>query len=239
MALRLPLLDDAHFTFPDPQHALDEPNGLLAFGGDLHWQRLLEAYRHGIFPWFGEGDPLLWWSPSPRCVFPVDDYRPSRTLRKLWRKSRFTVSTDTCFADVIAGCQAPRPNEPDTWITAEMAESYQQLAAHGYAHSIEVWQDNQLIGGLYGVLVGRIFCGESMFSRLSDASKIAFMTLMQIAKKIAIKWVDGQMENPHLTNLGGQLCDRTLFLTQLSRWRDQPVQWPQPGAITRDPALFS
>lgn len=234
----LELLSDSTLSFPDPEQALDEPNGLLAVGGDLSWQRLVAAYRSGVFPWFNEGDPLLWWSPTPRCIFDVAHYRAHRSLRKLWRKNEFLVTTDRCIAEVISGCRAPRMGQPGTWITDEMREAYIKLAARGFAHSIEVWQEQQLVGGLYGVHIGGLFCGESMFSRVTNASKFAFLALIQLATRIGIRMIDGQMENPHLMGLGGTLIARKQFVAQLPLLQQTTVTWPAPGVIEHDLAFF-
>ncbi|MDE2055532.1 MAG: leucyl/phenylalanyl-tRNA--protein transferase, partial [Xanthomonadaceae bacterium] len=151
--------------FPDPRNALSEPNGLLAFGGDLSPQRLVAAYTRGIFPWYSEGDPLLWWSPDPRCVFATDAVHLSRSLAKFLRKSSWQWSMDRAFEDVIRACAAPRKDQQGTWITPDMITAYTNLHLLGYAHSLEVWDGDALVGGLYGVAIGRMFSAESMFSR--------------------------------------------------------------------------
>src|SRR3569623_1805956 len=165
--------------FPPVERALEEPNGLLAAGGDLSPQRLLAAYRHGVFPWYSAGQPILWWSPDPRMVLYVDEFRISRSLRKTVRAGRFDVRADTAFADVVQNCaRTPRPGQFGTWITPAIVDAYVALHRLGYAHSIESWQDGELVGGLYGVCLGRVFFGESMFAWRNGASKVAMVALV-------------------------------------------------------------
>ena len=159
--------------FPPVEEALDEPNGLLAAGGDLSPERLIDAYTRGIFPWFNDEDPVLWWSPDPRMVLFPRELHVSRSLRRVIRSGQFAVTLDRAFTDVVEGCAAPRANQDGTWITDDMALAYSRLAELGYAHSVEVWEGEALVGGLYGVAVGRVFYGESMFSRTNNASKVA------------------------------------------------------------------
>ena len=166
-------------AFPPVESALAEPNGLLAVGGDLSPRRLLAAYRRGIFPWYSEGDPILWWCPDPRMVLVPGELRVTRSLAKTLRNKTYQVRFDTAFDDVMRGCAAPRPDQPGTWITAEMRAAYGRLHELGYAHSVETWIDGRLAGGLYGVAIGRVFFGESMFTRVRDASKIAFVHLVR------------------------------------------------------------
>jgi leucyl/phenylalanyl-tRNA--protein transferase len=170
--------DDPPDAFPDPQRALHEPDGLLAVGGDLSPERLLAAYRRGIFPWYEAGQPILWWSPDPRAVLLPDELKVSTSLRKALRSRDVEVTLDRAFADVISGCAAPRPRQRGTWLTPDMQRAYARLHELGYAHSVEVWEDGTLAGGLYGVALGRVFFGESMFSRLRDASKVALVHLV-------------------------------------------------------------
>ena len=165
--------------FPPVELALREPDGLLAVGGGLEPERLLNAYRHGIFPWYSEGQPILWWSPDPRTLLFPWQLKVSRSLAKTLRQQRFQISLDTDFAGVIRGCAEPRRDEPGTWITAEIRQAYERLHQLGLAHSVETWRDGRLVGGLYGVALGRAFFGESMFSRVSDASKVAFVHLVR------------------------------------------------------------
>lgn len=214
--IRLPLLeDDAPDRFPDPARALSEPNGLLAFGGDLSPQRLLAAYAQGIFPWYGEGQPILWWSPDPRCVFRTDELKPNRSLRRLLARTTWQVSVDRAFREVIEACAEPRADEPGTWITPAMMDAYTALHALGHAHSVEVWDGNRLVGGIYGVATGRLFCGESMFSRASGGSKTALMALAARLREWDFPLIDAQVVNPHLLLLGAREIPRTDFLARL------------------------
>ena len=230
MAIQLPWLDQS-LVFPMPEQALREPDGLLAAGGDLSPQRLLAAYRHGIFPWFSEADPILWWSPDPRCVFYPKAFVPSRSLRKSLRNTPWRISVDQVFAAVIEGCAAPRAYADDTWISADIVASYCALHEQGHAHSIEVWHHDELVGGLYGVSIGGLFCGESMFSVKTDASKIAFWALMCIALDADWPVIDAQFENPHLMSLGASMVARTGYLTHLERARDlSGYDWAQAHA---------
>lgn len=216
----------ADTPLPPPQRALTEPNGLLAYGYDLSLPRLLEAYRQGIFPWFGEGEPVLWWSPDPRMVLEPAAFRLSRSLRQRIRRRDFTVRTDTAFAEVMAHCAAPRATQPDTWILPVMRQAYQALFAAGYAHSVEVWQNDRLIGGLYGVAIGRAFFGESMFSRESDGSKIALAHLCAQLARWDFAPIDCQMQTPHLASLGARPVPRAEFLAGLaSAVSAAPVDW--------------
>lgn len=204
-----------HDPFPPVEHALRDPNGLLAAGADLSPERLLDAYTHGIFPWFGEDDPLLWWSPDPRMVLFTTDVHVSRSLRKTIRSGRMQVSMDSCFGKVMEGCAAPRRSQDGTWITHEMTEAYRRLFDLGYAHSIEVWADNHLVGGLYGVAIGRMFYGESMFSRISDASKVALVALVKQIERWGFPCIDCQMSTGHLSSLGAREISRATFLRLL------------------------
>ncbi len=215
--------------FPPADAALDEPNGLLAVGGDLSPERLLQAYRHGIFPWFNPGDPICWWSPDPRCVFHTADHKPSRSLVKRLRQGRFRLTVDHCFTRVMEACAAPRDYADGTWIQPEFIANYSRLHEQGFAHSIEAWNaDGELVGGLYGLNLGRLFFGESMFSRETDASKAAFAYLMQLCRHWDIPLVDGQVENDHLLSLGATLIPRREFLAALDRYADLPApDWRQ------------
>ncbi len=230
MAIQLPWLDQ-HLVFPAPEQALREPDGLLAAGGDLSPRRLLAAYRNGIFPWFSEADPILWWSPDPRCVFYPDHFTPSRSLRKSLRNTPWRISVDRAFAKVMTSCAAPRAYADDTWISADIIAGYCALHEQGHAHSIEVWHDDALVGGLYGVSVGGLFCGESMFSVKTDASKIAFWALMCIARDAGWPVVDAQFENPHLMSLGAEMVARAVYLAHLEQARDLPgYDWARARA---------
>jgi leucyl/phenylalanyl-tRNA--protein transferase len=222
-------LGPVEYGFPPADAALDEPNGLLAVGGDLSPKRLLLAYRHGIFPWFNEGDPLCWWSPDPRCVFLTATWRPSRSLAKLLRQGRFRFTVDRGFTRVMEACAAPRAYADGTWIQPDFISNYTELHRRGNAHSIEVWNhQEELVGGLYGLNLGRLFFGESMFSRETDASKAAFAYLMQLCRHWDIPLVDGQVENDHLLRLGATLMPRQDFLARLEDYADLPApDWRQ------------
>lgn len=211
MSIYLPSLTADYDDFPPISAALLEPNGLLAMGGDLQPQRILAAYRRGIFPWYGDGDPILWWSPQPRCVLKPQDIKRSRSLQKTLRHKGFTISFDQAFTQVIGACRASTPNRPSTWINPQMQQAYTQLFQLGYAHSVEVWQDQQLQGGLYGLSLGRIFFGESMFSRARDASKIALVALCEALVQANYLLIDCQVANPHLLSMGATLMDRCEF----------------------------
>jgi leucyl/phenylalanyl-tRNA--protein transferase len=213
--------------FPPIQSALKHPNGLLAAGGDLSSERLLEGYRRGIFPWFSEGDPILWWSPDPRMVLYPEELRISRSLAKTLRNRRYEVRFDSAFDEVMTGCAAPRNNETGTWITGEMIEAYRGLHALGFAHSVETWIDGALAGGLYGVAVGQVFFGESMFSRGRDASKIALVALVEHLKAAEFRLVDCQMRTRHLESLGAHPIPRPRF----SRLLEELIHYPRsPGS---------
>ncbi len=211
-------------VFP-PVH-LASPEGLLAIGGDLSTERLLAAYSAGIFPWYNTGQPILWWSPDPRAVLFPSQLRISRSLKKTLRKARFTLSLDTAFSQVIEGCaSAPRPQRAaGTWITAEMKEAYFRLHTLGYAHSVEAWFEGRLAGGLYGVALGRTFFGESMFTLVSDASKVAFAHLVLQLRAWDYQMIDCQMRSAHLASLGGTEIPRGEFLTILAAGLAYPTQ---------------
>ncbi len=217
-----------HDPFPPVDCALTDPNGLLAAGADLSPGRLLEAYTRGIFPWFGEDDPVLWWSPDPRMVLFCRELRVSRSLRRVQRSGRFRVTMDMAFGEVMAGCGAPRPGQDGTWITPEMVEAYSRLYALGYAHSVESWDGGTLAGGLYGVCIGRMFFGESMFARVTDASKVAFVTLVQQLERWAMPLIDCQMSTRHLASFGARDIPRREFtraLDGLVRQQAVPSPW--------------
>ena len=203
--------EDQPESFPPLSRALDEPPGLLAGGGDLSPQRLLAAYRRGIFPWFSPGQPVLWWSPDPREVLFPQEFIVSRSLRKTLRSGRFAVTRDRAFGEVIGGCAAPRDGAPGTWITPEMQLAYIELHRLGHAHSYECWEQGTLVGGLYGVAVGPLFCGESMFSRRTDASKVALAGLVEAAPGLGIALIDCQMPSAHLRSLGSRPLPRAQF----------------------------
>lgn len=202
--------------FPPPAQALREPDGLLALGGDLSAERLLAAYRQGIFPWYGRDEPILWWSPDPRCVFDTHRLRPGRTLRKQMRQTNWMVTIDQAFRMVMLACANPRTGQHDgTWITRDMVEAYVALHAAGHAHSIEVWNNRELVGGLYGVAVGRMFCGESMFSAVSGGSKAALICLGQLLQRWGFPLLDAQVGNPHLYRMGAEDMPRHEYIDRL------------------------
>lgn len=214
--------DDPPDKFPDPNLALRDPDGLLAVGGDLSPERLLAAYRRGIFPWFNEGQPILWWSPDPRAVLLPDAVRVSRSLRRKLKRDQFTVTVDQAFDAVIAACAESRATT-GTWITPEMRQAYQSLFALGSAHSVEVWEGDSLAGGLYGVGIGCLFAGESMFSAISDASKIALLALAKRCLDLGVELIDCQLPTPHLERLGCGRMPRDAFLQRVAALRDRPV----------------
>lgn len=220
---------EPEFAFPPLSRALTQPNGLLCAGGDLSPQRLLLAYRNGIFPWYSEGEPLLWWSPDPRMVLIPSQFRISHSLRKRLTKHDYTIRCDSAFRDVIAACAAPRQGASGTWIVPEMQAAYGRLHELGYAHCVETWIDGQLAGGLYGVAIGRAFYGESMFCRVTDASKIALAHLARYLVHRRFDVVDCQMNTAHLASLGAREIPRDEFVAGLTRWTtegDPPARWP-------------
>jgi len=217
---------EKHAPFPPVRRALKEPNGLLAAGGDLSPERLLEGYRHGIFPWFSEGDPILWWSPDPRMVLFPGELKISRSLGKTLRNRSHEVRFDSAFNEVIASCAAPRKGAPGTWISDAMIEAYLELHRLGHAHSVETWIGGELAGGLYGVAVGGVFFGESMYSRARDASKIALAALVARVEAEGFGLIDCQMHTRHLETLGAREIPRARF----SRLLEDLVHYPRsPG----------
>lgn len=209
-------------AFPDVSTALAEPNGLLAIGGDLSVERLLAAYRHGIFPWYSRGQPILWWSPNPRAILRLSALKVSRSLRKSLRRGNYQVRFDSAFEDVIWQCSKPRKDGLGTWITDEMRNAYIRMHKLGHAHSVEVWDNNQLIGGLYGISVGKVFFGESMFSRRTDASKLAFVYLVRQLEKWTFALIDCQVYSEHLGSLGAEQIPRDRFTAYLDNYCDKP-----------------
>ncbi|WP_412840475.1 leucyl/phenylalanyl-tRNA--protein transferase [Aeromonas dhakensis] len=234
MSRYLTQLDDELCWFPDPEHALDEPNGLLAIGGDLSPARLLAAYHKGIFPWNEPHQPLLWWSPDPRGVVQPAQLHIGRSLRKFIRRTPFDISIDRAFNEVIAACAAPRRSASGTWISTPMIDAYRQLHRLGHAHSIEIWQDSQLQAGLYGLSLGRVFCGESMFSRIDNGAKLAMVALCQHFARHDGALIDCQMQNDFLATMGIEEWPRSKFLTTLTQLSRQPLAagcW-QAGSMT-------
>lgn len=229
---------EPHQPLPPPETARLEPNGLIAAGRDLSAKRLLEAYGQGIFPWYSQGQPVLWWSPDPRMVVFVDEFEPSRSLRKTLRRVQetgsWTVTLDRAFVQVMQACAAPRPGQDGTWITRDIIKAYHALHQAGHAHSVEVWAQRELVGGLYGVSIGRMFFGESMFTRVSDASKCAYAALIAMLRRLGFSMVDCQQSTGHLASLGAREISRAEFLARLRslcrlpgpEWREVTIDWP-------------
>ena len=220
---------DAPETFPPVDDALREPDGLLAAGGDLSTARILAAYRQGIFPWYDNGQPLLWWSPDPRCVFRPGDLHVSRRLRRDLLRSRCELRINTAFAEVIEACAGPRRHGQGTWITNDMRAAYVRLHAEGWAHSVEVWEDDELVGGLYGLAIGRVLFGESMFSRQSNASKMALLLVDRLLSSGVLGILDCQVQSSHLLSLGAITIPRAEFVERINALCDPPepfAGWP-------------
>ncbi len=213
----LPWLDAEPVGFPPTSTALADPNGLLAVGGALTPDWLEAAYRRGIFPWFEEGQPVLWWTPDPRLILRPAHLHVSRSLRKQLRQTTFHFSVDTAFAEVIAACAEPRDEYAGTWITAAMEAAYGVFHEQGKAHSVEVWKDNELVGGLYGIAIGRVFFGESMFSRRDNASKMALHVLVKQLQRWGFELIDCQVSSQHLLSLGAEEISRQQFESELAR----------------------
>ena len=225
----LKLLERAE-SFPPVETALREPNGLLCAGADLTVDRLRAAYRHGIFPWFSGDEPILWWSPDPRMVLFCDELRITRSLSKSVRNKGYRVTADTAFEEVLLGCASPRNGEPGTWLGKAMRRAYLALHRAGHAHSLETWRGNELVGGLYGVAIGRMFYGESMFSRATDASKVAVVALVALLRERGFPLIDCQQRTPLLASFGAREIARRQFLRRLAAL----VNYPEPpGKWTR------
>ncbi|CAG1021267.1 Leucyl/phenylalanyl-tRNA--protein transferase [Patescibacteria group bacterium] len=230
--MRLTLLDPytPQQPFPSVDQALDNPDGLLAVGGCLSTARLLNAYRQGIFPWYNPDEPILWWSPNPRLVLFPEHLNVSRSLRKTLRKQQFSVSFDTAFSAVLEGCAKPRLDDKGTWLSPEMQAAYCELHRLGYAHSIETWLNDELVGGLYGVALGQVFFGESMFHTQTDASKVAFVYLVENLIEWGYQLVDCQVYTEHLVSLGAEEITRREFSKLLEHYSELPVSktaWQQ------------
>jgi leucyl/phenylalanyl-tRNA--protein transferase len=222
--------DDPPEAFPDIESDSDLADGLIAAGGDLSTQRLLYAYRHGLFPWYDSDQPILWWSPDPRCVVLPESFRISRRTRRSLNNCKYRIQFNTAFSDVVDGCAKKRPGQPGTWITPDMRAAYQALHDQNWAHSIEVWNPAGLVGGLYGLAIGRVFFGESMFSLATNASKAAMLALCQVLLKNNFALLDCQVESPHLMTLGATLMPRRQFAATLEiacRQDSQFTDWPE------------
>ncbi len=204
--------------FPAAEQALEEPDGLLAIGGDLGSRRLLEAYRHGIFPWYDSTQPILWWSPNPRSVLFPEGLVISRSLRRSLKRCAYEITIDRSFPEVIQACAEPRKDAQGTWLTPAMIDAYTALHREGHAHSIEAWNDDRLIGGLYGICIGRVFFAESMFNRRPDASKICLVRLAQHLLAWDFKLIDCQVHSQHIERLGARRIPRSRFIAMLDRW---------------------
>ena len=225
---------DPH-DFPDVTLALKEPDGLLAIGGDLSVTRLVSAYQHGIFPWYSQDQPILWWSPDPRSVLLPEELKISRSLRKTLKKPIFTITFDKAFAEVMLACSQPRKDGLGTWITDEMQQAYLRLYQAGFAHSVECWQNAELVGGLYGVACGQIFFGESMFSRVTDASKVAFVYLVRQLQRWHFALIDCQIQSAHLDSLGARNIPRSEFCYLLKNYahaKNKPAPWQMDANLT-------
>lgn len=231
MLFRIP----SEHIFPDPN--LAEPNGLLAFGGDLHPERVLLAYRMGIFPWYSEGQPVLWWAPDPRMVLFPMELHVGRSLRKRLRQAPYRLTADTAFDEVVARCATvPRPGQDGTWITQAVTESFRALHRQGHAHSFEAWDGERLVGGLYGLAIGRVFCGESMFADAADASKIAFAASVRQLQRWGCPLIDCQVHTEHLERFGAREIERRAFLAELRKGREGTLPM---GRWLLDPDLVS
>jgi leucyl/phenylalanyl-tRNA--protein transferase len=224
-----------HTPFPPLARALDDPNGLIAAGGDLSPGRLVDAYRRGIFPWYSGGQPILWWTPDPRMVLFVEDFRVSRSLRRRVQSGVFDVRIDTAFRSVVEACAAtPRAGQAGTWITPEIVDAYADMHRLGYGHSVEAWRDGRLVGGLYGLALGSVFFGESMFAHETDASKVALVHLVATLQRQGVRLVDCQQETGHLASLGARPIPRERFaalLGELIHSTDPPGGWREAPSM--------
>jgi len=237
MTIYLPELTADKALFPDLKQALEDPDGLLAMGGDLSPQRIINAYRNGIFPWFSDNEPILWWSPSKRAIIKPERCHISNSMKKLLKKNTFTVTINHAFAEVIMLCAEPRKSQAETWITETMIDAYIALHKQGFAHSVEVWLEGKLVGGLYGVCVGTLFCGESMFSKVSNSSKVAFIALNQHMSRFQGALIDCQMHTAHLNSLGVEEQPRKLFIHYLQQYREQKINkgcWDRQQILVKE-----
>ncbi len=224
----IPWIDPENPLFPPVSTALRDPDGLLCAGGNLDSSTLQRAYRAGIFPWYGEDEPILWWAPDPRMVLFPQELHVARRLKKTLRTGALTATADRAFAEVMRQCAAPRSRSPGTWINADMFDAYCTLHQEGVAHSIEIWQQEELVGGLYGLLIGRVFFGESMFSRINDASKAALLALTHWLAPLDCPLIDCQVYNPHLERLGARLIPRQRFCDYLNHYTQAEPGSPTP-----------
>lgn len=224
MPIYIAQLTDDKAYFPDLNCALKVPDGLLAMGGDLTSQRIMHAYNNGIFPWFSDTDPILWWSPSKRATIEPSRCHISKSMKKFMTKSALQITINCAFAQVIKACAQPREYQAETWITDTMISAYLNLHRQGFAHSVEIWQGEKLVAGLYGVCIGTLFCGESMFSSINNGSKLAFIALNQHLKRHQGSLIDCQMQTPHLRSLGAEEVSREQFISALKRFRDQKLK---------------
>lgn len=237
MTIYLPELTEDKALFPDVNQALDEPDGLLAMGGDLSPERIINAYKNGIFPWFSDGEPILWWSPGKRAVLKPNLCHISKSMKKVLKKNNFTVTINNAFTDVIMHCAKPRATQTETWITEAMVDAYIKLHKQGFAHSVEVWQAGKLVGGLYGICIGTLFCGESMFSNVSNSSKVAFIALSQHLCRFQGTLIDCQMQTDHLNSLGVKELPRRQFIRYLQQCREQKTDktcWAHQEILVKD-----
>lgn len=223
----LVLLSESPFDMPDANRALEDPEGLCAIGGDLSPERLIHLYQHGFFPWYSDPDPILWWHPGQRCTLIPNEFHASRSLNKSLRKQPWSITCNQVFEQVIGHCAQLREQKEGTWISSDIQNAYTKLHNLGYAHSIEVWLDQQLVGGFYGVAMGEVFFGESMFSLAPNASKIALKTLCELANQSNIRLIDCQVESEHMLSLGAKLMPRAKFIDKLD------AHIPTPSKNTR------
>ena len=235
MSQTLHFIDSSSLAFPPLNQALEDPNGLLALGGDLSVQRLYNAYSRGIFPWYSDGESIMWWSPNPRAIIPTSTIRINKTLKKILKRQSFHISINTCFEQVIELCAEAPFRIDSTWIVSDMLDAYKALHQQGHAHSIEVWQDDKLVGGLYGVAINGYFSGESMFYKANNASKIALVALAELLQSINVQFIDCQMTNPFLEDMGCIEIDREVFIEYQTKAKQikVPDDFWQPRYLTK------
>jgi len=220
------MLPQSQFIFPNPSEVDSEGEGLICIGADLSPSTLYEAYTHGLFPWFSEGEPICWWSPEPRCVINPNHYKPSKSLLRNMKKFNYKITINHAFETVIRSCSLPRAYANETWISEDIIQAYCQMFKYGYGYSIEVWENNKIVGGLYGINIGQGCFGESMFSTRTDVSKMAFYTLMLIGNENHLPWIDCQLVNEHLLSLGASTISRQDYLKSLQIVvNETPIDW--------------